>query len=175
MKKILIALSLVGVISLLGFGVVMAQDNIPGPQAGNCTNCPFDGTDHPLHQYMTEALANALGITVEEFNAYRAEGFTFFGIANQLELDLDTISESFVQVRTDAIELAFADGALTQEQYEFMMERAGLGGRFGGGMGSSGMGSGGGFGRHQGGHFGQGKGGGGYGYQDCPNGLSTDN
>jgi len=169
MKKIIIALTLVGAISLLGIGMVMAQEVSPRTQAGDCPNCPFGNTDHPLHEYMSEALANALGITVEEFNAYREEGLTFFGIANQLNLDLDTLSASIAQIRTEAIELAFANGALTQEQFEFMIERAGIGGRFGGGMGS-----GGGFGRHQGGNFGQGKGGGGYGYQNCPNGLSSD-
>ena len=170
MKKLMIALSLVSVISLVGFGVVMAQDGAPGPHGGGCTNCPFGDTDNPLHEYMSEALANALGISVEEFNAFREEGLTFFGIANELNLDLDSLSVTVAQIRTDAIELAFADGVLTQEQYEYMLQHAGVGGgRFGGGMGS-----GSGFGRHQGGNFGQGKGGSGYGYQNCPNGLSSD-
>ena len=170
MKKLMIALSLVSVISLVGFGVVMAQDGAPGPNGRGCTNCPFGDEDHPLHAYMSEALANALGITVDEFNAFREEGLTFFGIASKLDIDLESLSTSVAQIRTDAIELAFADGVLTQEQYEYMLQHAKVGGgRFGGGMGS-----GGGFGRHQGGHFGQGKGGSGYGYQDCPNGLLSD-
>lgn len=171
MKKIIIALSLVGVISLLGFGVVMAQEGGQGPKARGCPNCPFADGEHPLHEYMSEAFANALGITVEEFYAYREEGLTFFGIASQLNLDLESLSASMTEIRTEAIEHAFADGVLTQEQYEYMLQHAGVGGgRFGGGMGN-----GGGFGRHQGGNFGQGKGGGGgYGYQNCPNGLSSD-
>ena len=170
MKKIIIALTLVGAISLLGIGMVMAQEVSPRTQAGDCPNCPFGNTDHPLHEYMSEALANALGITVEEFNAYREEGLTFFGIANQLNLDLDTLSASIAQIRTEAIELAFADGVLTQEQYDFMMGRAGFGNHLGGGMGF-----GGGTGRQHGGGFGRGQGGGGNGYQNCPYGLSGDN
>ncbi len=170
MKKIIIAFTLVGAISLLGFGMVMAQEVSPGTQAGDCPNCPFGNTDHPLHEYMSEAMANALGITVEEFNAYREEGLTFFGIVSQLDIDPDSLSASMTQIRTEAIELAFAEGALTQEQYDFMMERSGFGGRFGGGMGF-----GGGFGQHQGGHPGRGAGQGGNGYQNCPHDLSGDN
>lgn len=177
MRKTIIALSIVGVLSLVAFGVVMAQDTTPEFQPGSCPNCLFDGAEHPLHEYMSAAMAEALGITVDEFNAYREEGLTFYQIAAELDLDVETLAETFAQVKSTALEQALADGAISQEQYQFMLDHAGFGGHFGGGMGfGGGLGFNGGHGgRHNSGKFGPGMGGGQYGSSECPFNQSGEN
>ena len=172
MKKWIIAIAIVSLVSVFGFGVVMAQDTTPGnPDKPACPNCPFGGAgftgNQVLHEYMSSALADVLGISVEDFEAYRLDGKTFYEIAADLNLDLDIVSDKLSEVRQEAIEAAFADGALTQDQYNFLMERSQYGNRFGGGM-AGGMGSGAG-GRHNGGHHGGNHGNGGFGTQDCLN------
>jgi len=170
MKKWILAISIVGLVSMAGLGVVMAQDTAPETPVGpGCANCPYGGAGYAgnqaLHDYMSSALADALGISVEDFLSYRAEGQTFYQIAAALHLDMDTVTDKLSQVRQDAIEAAFADGALTQDQYDYLMERAQFGNRFGGGMAGNGTGKG--FGQQQNRGNG-GRGAGGYGMQDCP-------
>lgn len=168
MKKWILALTIVGVFSLLGFGVVMAQDTTPDtPGDPGCSDCPRVGAgylaDGALHEYMTSAIANVLGISPEEFETFRQDGLTLYQIAEELEIDLDDLREQFAQVRTEAIETAFADGAITEDAYQFLLERAQFGKHFGGGMGG-GKRNGGGFG----GMFGGSRGPGGFGQHDCP-------
>jgi hypothetical protein len=176
MKKWMIAVAIVSMVSLFGFGVVMAQDTLPGnPVKPSCPNCPFGGPGYAgnqvLHEDMGSALADVLGISVEDFDAYRQDGKTFYEIAAELNLDLANLSDKLSEVRQEAIEAAFADGALTQDQYEFLMERAQSGNRFGGGMvGGMGAGSG---GRHTSGNYGGNHGNSGFGAQDCLNSQSA--
>ena len=70
MKKWMIAVAIVSMVSLFGFGVVMAQDTLPGnPVKPSCPNCPFGGPGYAgnqvLHEDMGSALADVLGISVE--------------------------------------------------------------------------------------------------------------
>ena len=172
MKKWILAITIVSVLSLVGLGVAMAQDRTPeSPDFPGCPNCPFeasgDDVRQVLHSYMVSAMANALGISIEDFESYRESGLTIFEIAEELNLDIDALSEAVSQVRQDAIDMAFADGVLTQDQYEFMIERADFGHHFGGGMGD-GYRSGRGFGKQHSGYFGGGNRSGGFGAHHCP-------
>lgn len=176
MKQLMIAVTIVGLISLIGFSVVMANaTSAPdSPVQTPCPNCPVDGTGTAgsgvLHDYMSSALANALGIDVEEYIARRDAGETFFDMAAELGFDFDALIETRIQARTEALEQAYADGVLSEEQYQFMLTRA---------QNGSGMGFGMGFGASQGnqqvGGYGHGRNGGGMwnsnGTQnpDCPN------
>ncbi len=167
MKKIILVIGLVSVLSLAAFGVVSAQDTTPrNPAAPGCPNCPFEGArgngSQIMHEYMVAELAEVLGISPEEFETYREQGLTFYEIASQLNLDLEDLSDEISQVRKEAIEAAFADGALTQEQYEFMLQHAEAGQGFGGGMRATG-----GPGRQSGGNFGGSQGGRMFGGQNC--------
>lgn len=171
MKKWILAITIVGLLSVVGFSVAMAQDTTPDrPFGPGCPNCPNNGQgmvgNQVMHEYISTALAGVLGISVEDFESYRLEGKTFYQIAQDLNLDLDTLADDLSQARQEAIEAAFADGALTQEQYDFLIERAQFGHQHGAGM-AGGNGAGRGFGNNYGGNFG-GRGHAGNGMQDCP-------
>jgi len=163
MKKWIRAIIIVGLLSTLAFGVVIAQDTTPETPA--CPNCPFGTRDYGgnqvLHSYIVGEYAEVLGITEAELESYRESGVTLFQIVEDLNLDKDAVSQKLQQIRQNAIQRAFEEGTLSEEDYQFLMDRAEFGHGFGRGMGS-GNGTGGGFGKHQGGR-------GGYGAQDCPN------
>lgn len=142
MKQLMIAVTIVGFVSLIGFGVVMANATTPPgqPLIPTCPNCDATGAGQTgsgyLHDYMSAALANALGMDVDEFLARRDAGDTLFDIATELGIDLDTLTDLRIQARQQALEQAYADGVLTEEQYQFMLERANAGTGMGLGMGT---------------------------------------
>lgn len=130
MKKILIGIGLVGVIAL-AFGAVnaaFAQDaQLDGPGAvGHGPHGPGNGGhfgDGLLHDYMTQNLADALGITVEEFISRRDSGETFFQIVLELGFDEGEIRTMMLTAHEAAVEQAQADGVITQEQAEQIRQR----------------------------------------------------
>lgn len=163
MKRITLVFSLVILFSLAVVGAVMANGTTEINQSINpdCPTCLGDGAGYAgsgsgyLHDYMNTALANVLGMDVDEFNSRQAAGETLYDIAADLGIDLTTLVELRNQARLEAIELAYADGVLTDDQYQFMLERAqssvgmgfGMGG--GNGRGTQQGGGGGGYGRGQ--------------------------
>lgn len=100
---------------------------------------------------MDSIIANALGITVDELAAARAEGKRVPDLVTELGLDLATVRTDIQEGRTAAINQAVEDGILTQEQADWLLSHQGMGGRHGGQGGQ------GGFGRHGG---------------NCPNGTT---
>jgi hypothetical protein len=70
-----------------------------------------------------EKLAEALGISVEELEAAQAEGQTFFNLAEANGVELEELWQVMQDARAEAIEQAIADGAITQEQADWMLER----------------------------------------------------
>ncbi len=130
MKKFLIGIGLVGVIAL-AFGAAntaFAQDtqlNSPGA-GGYGPHGPGNGGhfgDGLLQDYMTQNLADALGITVEEFISRRDSGETFFQIALELGFDEGEIREMMLTAHEAAVEQALADGVITQEQVKQFQQR----------------------------------------------------
>ena len=77
----------------------------------------------PMHTYMVEAYADALGLTVEEVQAEFEAGKTMWQIAADQGLDDEQVKGVMIQARTVALEAMVADGVLTQEQADFMLER----------------------------------------------------
>ena len=77
MKKTLwIVILVILALGALGVGVVAAQDGQPPyGQRGVA-----DGAG-PMHDYMEEAMADAVGLSVEEFEARHDAGETFYQIA----------------------------------------------------------------------------------------------
>ena len=160
MKKIVILTVIVAALGALTLGVVMAQDDAPEtpvfPEYRGGMMGAARGEGY-MEEYMHAAFAQALGITEEEFETRMYAGETLWDIADSLGLEAEEIAELHTQARLEALELAYEDGFLTQEQYEWMQERMS---QFGGGygMGGYGMHGGGGYGMHgrgQGGGFGQ--------------------
>jgi hypothetical protein len=89
-------------------------------QAGYGPAAVIDG---PMHEYFEAAFAEALGLTVEEVQQRTASGETYFDIA----LAQGTAAEDFpaliTQVRTTAVNQMVADGVLTQEKADLILER----------------------------------------------------
>jgi hypothetical protein len=77
----------------------------------------------PMHEYMEDAFAEALGITHEELEAKLDQGETMWSIAQAQGLSDDEIAKLMVDARTKALEKTVADGVLTQEQADWMSQR----------------------------------------------------
>ncbi len=106
------------------------------------------------------AAAAALGISVEELEAARADGTRLPDLAEELGVELADVRTAVQTAREDAINQAVADGLISQEQADQALSHpgAGFGGRGGrGGRGGHGPGGCDGRGRRgQGGFSGQG-------------------
>jgi len=107
--------------------------------------CPMlDGDENgtaeygPLHGYMLDAFAQALGITPVELETRRQAGDTLWVIAQEKGLTAEQFQEMITTARTNAANQAVADGVITQEQADFMLQRMGrmMGNGAGPGFGS---------------------------------------
>jgi len=156
-KKLLIGVSLAVVLALSVAGIVFAQ----GPTEPGEGTCPFGGTCGGLgggfgrggfgyQGTMPGILAEELGMTLDELRAALAEGKTVAEIAAQQGVALEDLVAALVAERADDLSQAVADGRLTQEQADEMLEEMtehltsqleniGLGG-YGGGCGMRGGG-----------------------------------
>ena len=147
MKKALIVGALVGALFLaLGAaGLAYAQSSTPqapagaGPAygygyGGRGMGMAWDGETGPLHEYMTGALAEALGITPEELISRREAGETLWQIADSLGISSEDFSTLAADARAKALDQAVQDGVITQEQADWMSQRMGSG--FGPGAGT---------------------------------------
>lgn len=79
-----------------------------------------DGTYGPLHEYLVNSMAQALGLTAEQLRARLDAGETMWTIAQEQGISAETFNQIMTQARTDALDQAVANGALTQEQADFM-------------------------------------------------------
>lgn len=101
-----------------------------GRRGGWSSEAPFP----PMHEAMVQAVADATSLTVEEINARIAEGERLFTIA----LDAGMEEADFIELMTETREAFLADALendwISEEQYQWMMER-GSGSSFGPGYG----------------------------------------
>ena len=122
MKKTLVmAFVLAAVAGLLVASSAFAQSDNP-PFAGD--RGPKDGSGL-LHDYMSAAKADALGISVEKLQASHDAGESFYDLAAASGLGEDEIRTLVQNARTSALEAAVADGVITQEQVDEMQSRGG--------------------------------------------------
>ena len=147
MKRLLIITLLVGVIAVFGVvSIVSAQDGtppVPGPgygpgmmgRGGMMGGSAAQNGYGPMHEYMQKALAEKLGLTVEELQAKYAEGLTFWQIAEEQGLTVEQAQQAMIDARGEALDQMVADGAITQEQADWMRNRTGQGQIPGGCMG----------------------------------------
>ena len=93
MKKTMIVLAVVGVAALaLGAaGFAYAQADAPATPfgRGGAMRWAADGEYGPMHDVMAAAIADALGLTVEELEAAHAEGKTAWDLAQEQGLTAD--------------------------------------------------------------------------------------
>ncbi|RME40575.1 MAG: hypothetical protein D6796_17045, partial [Caldilineae bacterium] len=71
---------------------------------------------------MHTAIAEALGLSVEEFDAARAEGQTLWQIAEAQGVDMADVRAAMDEVRAQAIQQAVDEGLITQEQADWMLQ-----------------------------------------------------
>lgn len=92
---------------------------------------------NPMHDYMETALAEALGLDVEEIQAARVEGKTVWQLAEEKGISVEDFQAAMLEARQSAIQAMVDDGLLTQEQADWMLSR--MQGKWGqGGSGSNG-------------------------------------
>lgn len=126
MKKMILVLALALLAAgAFGVGASFAQGEQPP--------LPPGGSGY-LHTYMTQAMADALGLSVNEFDARRAAGETFYSIALAQGIPADKIPALMQAVRAKALDAAVKDGALTQEQADWIKTRGFGRGRMMGGF-----------------------------------------
>jgi Protein of unknown function (DUF2680) len=78
------------------------------------------GNYGPMHQYMVEALAEALKLTPEEVQSRIDGGETPWQIAQSQGLSQDQIQQLMLDAHDKALDKAVEAGLLTQEQADWM-------------------------------------------------------
>ncbi|PKO12864.1 MAG: hypothetical protein CVU39_22260 [Chloroflexi bacterium HGW-Chloroflexi-10] len=123
-----------------GFGM-MGRGMMGGSRRGDVGGCGMTTGTGPMHEFMVNALAEAIGLTAEDINQKFADGQTMYQIASEAGLSDADIQELFTQAHADALQ-AYEDGEFEgdeafQEHFEWMQEN-GMGtgaGCHGGGQG----------------------------------------
>jgi len=153
MKKLFSVLAVTAAlaIALGGTLVVSAQgrsdwDTARGMGRGGWTDRGVVGGTGILGGTLDTYLAEALGMTVEDFQAARDSGLTLYQIALEQGFETADLPGLMQQARDAALADAVADGTITQEQADWMSQNGG--GRF--------LGRGSGFGGRNGGFGGNG-------------------
>jgi hypothetical protein len=83
----------------------------------------MEGEEHgPLHESMMESLAGALGISAAELEERHEAGETIWDITQELGISAEDFRDPMLEARNDAIDQAVADGVLSQEQGEWMLD-----------------------------------------------------
>ncbi len=77
----------------------------------------------PYQDQIQEAVAEALGISVEELEAAREERKPLHELAEELGVELADVQAALEVARLEAIEQAVADGAISEEMAEQIIER----------------------------------------------------
>jgi len=80
-------------------------------------------TNGPLHEYKVQAMAEALGLTVDQVEERLAAGETMWQIAQAQGMTLEAFQTKMVEVAKNAINLALTDGKITQTQADWMLSR----------------------------------------------------
>lgn len=80
------------------------------------------GGMHPIHEYVEAALAEKLDMTVEELEKEAAAGKTLYQIALDHGIAEADMQSVFTEIHKIALEKAVADGTLTQEQADAMLQ-----------------------------------------------------
>lgn len=106
----------------------------------------WGGAYGPMHSYMVNAFAEALGISPEELQEQLNAGETMWSIAQAKGLSAEEFADLMIEARTKALDQAVADGVITQAQAEWMIQHMQQVQAAGFGPGNCPMHSGGGFG-----------------------------
>ncbi len=135
-----------------------------GGRGGGMGGWYAEGEYGPLHEYMQAAIAEEFDLSVEELQALHDDGKTLWAYAQEQGMTQEEFAEKMLAARTQALQAAVADGVITQEQADWMLERMNQMWQNGGGFGPCGGG----------GHFGgPGRGRGGGRWNTSPSGQGS--
>ena len=115
-KAILIVGLVVAAVAVFGIGVAFAQG--PTPFAGHGPMMQNGGGS--LHTYMVTALADKLGLKVDDVNTRITAGETMYDIAIANGVKAEEFPALMIEVRAQALSSAVKDGVITQEQADWM-------------------------------------------------------
>jgi hypothetical protein len=134
MNKLAVASIVVLVaIAAVGTGVAAAQaPQPPTPDGGQGFGRGFgpmgfagrDGADGPMHDYMVNAIADALGMSASDFEARLEAGETAYQIASALGISPESIPGLLHEARGKALAAAAAAGVIPADQAAWMETRA---------------------------------------------------
>ncbi len=139
MKKLFVVMVLAIValaVSVSGMAFAQTPQPLPlgtrSPMLGGTTGSTVEG---PLHDYMINAMAAALGISPSDLEARLAAGKTAYQIALDLGISADKIPALLANARAKAFDAAVAAGVIAQQKATRMNSRgAGLENCSGGGL-----------------------------------------
>ena len=131
MKKTILSVGLVVLaLGVLGVGAVLAQAVNPPLGPGTMTLAPGAsagvgtyGGYGPMHDYVEQALADKLGITEKDVEDALASGKSMYQIALDNGIKEAEVPALLTEVHTTAFDKAVADGVMTREQADFMLQR----------------------------------------------------
>lgn len=130
----------------LAFAQGPANPGAPNGPSGPMGRGQGNGWMAQYQDEMHAAIAKALGLSVEEFDAARASGQTVWQIADVQGVSVETLQAAMQTARADIMAQAVADGVLTQAQADAMLARMNTrtaqGGGWGVGRGMMGRGNG---------------------------------
>lgn len=99
------------------------------PQQGQAGfSCPMDGEQlgsgarMGMMGSMNTVIADALGMTIEDFQASRQDGKSVADLAKEKKISVDEILSVMLESRKANLEQLVKDGKLTQEQMDSMLE-----------------------------------------------------
>ena len=104
--------------------VVLALGVFSGTASAQTTQPVTPG---PLHEYMEAALAEKLNLPLATIEAEFDAGKSLFQIALDNGIAQADLKAFMLDVRTKAVEAALADGVITQEQADWMLNGRGFG------------------------------------------------
>jgi len=107
-----------------------------GARGGMMGGYQTQTVENPFHATMIAAIADEIGLSVEEIETRLETGETLSAIALSQGVTVDEFSTIMIEARNLAIDQAVADGTITQEQADWMKTRSSR--MFGAGMGSRG-------------------------------------
>ncbi len=133
MKKISLLMIGITVLGLALFSVsnALAQEPTPSPFSPNAVGrgpCgqvdgQRGGGEGFLKEYMPSALASEFGLTLEELDALHEEGITLWEYAQGEGISSEEFQDKMITSRQAALQEAVADGVLSQEQADWMLDR----------------------------------------------------
>ena len=118
MKKTLLIVGLIvlalGALGAYGVSVVFAQGGQPPVSRGEYGW---------MHEYMEQALAAKLGLTEDQVEDQFADGKPMYQIALDNGIAQEDLAGFMTEVHTEAFDQAVADGVVTRERADWMLQR----------------------------------------------------